>query len=234
MMQFFYSLAESSAQEIDLNNAVICCHGNSLTAGQGGTPFPAQLQLLAPFDSNGAIVTNRGIGGQDTDDMIANAPSTVDILIDNSVTNILVAWEIRNQFVVEQDTVSNTVDLFVDYCNQRISAGWDYIVVLSVMPSWTAEYKGSTTIVGYENLDQDRLDANIILREYTSPPWNKLCDVGAIDGISVLGDNEQAGYVFSSTRPTASANGNFVDGTHMSTQGYSMIADAVKSCILSL
>jgi lysophospholipase L1-like esterase len=229
MIQSWFNLIKST----DLTNSVIVCDGNSLTAGQGGTPYPAQLALLEPFVSNGSTITNKGVGAQTTLDMIADAATDIDPLYDSSVTSILPAWEVRNHLVV--DTPTNTVayDKFVEYCLARMNVGWK-VVVLTILPSWTYGYREDNTVAGYEQLDADRLQINTWIRANYRDFGNVLCDVASISGLSDLGDNEQAGYTFSSTRPTASANGLFVDGTHLSTAGYALIAAEVKKSILKL
>lgn len=220
----------SSSGVLDLSNANIVCHGNSLTFGQGSTSgltYPKQLENQLNADGYNVSVTNLGVGGQTTIDMIGNAPTLIPPLFVEGVQNILIAWEIRNDFTNNEPTSQVAYDNFIDYCElvKTFNNGDWFLVVASVMPSWKFGYKGDNTVVGYELLDSDRLSANTLLRANFSPA-DSFVDIGAISGISMLGDNEQEGYVFSSTRPTASANGNFNDGTHMFNQGYGVVANA--------
>nr|WP_321409344.1 hypothetical protein [uncultured Carboxylicivirga sp.] len=209
---------------INLQNANIVVDGNSLSTSQGGgDPYSTTLQSLLNADDYNVTVANVSVGGQTTLAMISDFATEVAPLYDDQKENILLAWEIRNHLVVNSPTVQEAYDQFVNYCNLANQVGFK-VVIGTVMPSWTATYKGDSTVTGYELLDSDRLAANVLLRNNYTQFAIGLADIGATTGLKDFHDNEEEGYVFSATRPTTSANGYFADGTHNTASGKAIIA----------
>ena len=115
------------------NNAVVVCDGNSLTQGFMSTnpptkSYPAVLQKLFPFNVNSGVVTNKGVGGQTTQQMIDDAATDIDPLYNGSVKSILVAWECGNDLYFNGDA-TGAYNRFVEYCQDRQAAGWIVIAV---------------------------------------------------------------------------------------------------------
>lgn len=118
---------------IDFTNAHIVCDGNSLTYGyQSSNPatksYPAVLATLSPWASNGATITNKGVSGQTTADMSADATMDIDPLYSSSVASVLVAWEIGNDLYFNGDTAA-AYSRFVSYCTARRAVGWKVVVI---------------------------------------------------------------------------------------------------------
>lgn len=113
---------------IELNNLNIVCDGSSLTAGgYGGLSYPTQLAALI---GNGVIMTNKGVGGQQTSQMIADASTDIDVLISNNKTNVLCVWEVGNDIYYNGD-VNAAITRITNYCQARVTAGW-YVVLLGM------------------------------------------------------------------------------------------------------
>lgn len=219
---------------IDLQGANIVVDGNSLSTSQGGgAPYSDTLRDLLNADGFNVTMANFAVGGQTTLNMISDYASQIAPAYQAGKENILIAWEIRNHLVVNSPTIQQAYDDFETYCNLAKSTGYK-VIVLTIMPSWTATYKGDSTITGYELLDSDRLACNILLRSGFTDYAVGLVDIGATAGLANLGDNEQAGYVFSATRPTTSSNGYFDDGTHNTSAGKDVIAQQVYNKLIEL
>jgi len=219
------------------NNCVIVCDGNSLTVGQGstgGNNYPSQMGVKYPLSSFAGSITNKGVGGQTTLDMEADATSDIDSLLSGSYENILLAWEIRNHLVVDAPTNSDAYDAFADYCSERQAAGWK-VIVATILPSWAASYRGDNTSTGYAQLESDRNAVNVMLRNGWGDFADGLADLAAVSSIGTFGNHENTGYVFNTaSRPTTSTNGLYDDGTHMTNAGYTVVADVFLKSIWKL
>jgi len=125
---------------IDLTDAVIVCDGNSLTAGgYGGTyTYPQLLSQQSGFET--ADFYNFGVSGQQTSQMSSDAASQIDVLINGSVENILIAWEVGNDIYYNGDATA-AYTRFRDYCLARQAAGWRVIVL-------TCPARTQTTVFG--------------------------------------------------------------------------------------
>lgn len=210
-----------------INNSKIVCDGNSLTLGTGSTggeTYPIQLSNLGAIGTSNCTVTNLGSGSQTTEDMIADGVAQVDALYDSGLDyNFLLAWEIRNHLVLDAPTNQAAFDEMETYCLARQSAGFK-VIVATILPSWTATYRGDSTVAGYNLLDYDRLAINTLLRDNYTDFADGFADLAMIEGLGDLGDNESGGYTFSATRPTTSVNGKYDDGTHLTNSGYADVA----------
>lgn len=127
------------------NGLNIVCDGNSITAGyssgttNSNSSYPSQMKLFLTKLGITATVTNIGVGGQTTLNMILDSAS-IDTLIVPGAQNILIASEGANDFFFNNSTVQATYDRFISYCLNRMSAGW-YVIVFSNLnrinaPTW--------------------------------------------------------------------------------------------------
>src|SRR5574343_1495963 len=124
---FFSSLGNSLG--FDLTNANIVCDGSSLTAGgYGGLSYPTLLNTDLGVEFTGVTVTGRGVGGQQTTQMIADGDSDVDSLLRANRPNILCVWEVGND-IYFNGSVSTAITNITTYCQERKAAGW-YVVLL--------------------------------------------------------------------------------------------------------
>lgn len=120
---------------INLADTHIVADGNSQTSGGGGvTAFPSFLAT-----SLGVAVTNFGVSGQTTQQMIDDAATQIDTTINPAKINILICAEIRNELVTQCAAlnVNTAVDRFWSYVDARRAAGWDRIIIWDVLPNTT-------------------------------------------------------------------------------------------------
>lgn len=209
----------------------VVCDGNSLTIGQDSTQglsYPTQLSnLLGP----NFLITNKGVGGQTTQQMSADYSSDIAPLYSSSnyFKNILIVWEGRNDLAVNEVTSTQAYNNLKAYADLGKATGFT-IIMVTLLPSWsTPPYKGDSTVVGYNQLDTDRLSVNTLIRNnYITEGWI-IADIALDVRIGDLGDNQQNGYTWSSTRPTN--NGLYSDGTHLINTGYGIATNIVKDAI---
>lgn len=210
----------------------IVCDGNSLTVGQDSTQglsYPIQLSNLL---GTNFIVTNKGVGGQTTQQMSADYAADIAPLYSLSLyhKNILVIWEGRNDLTSNEITSTQAYNNLKSLADLGKATGYS-IVMVTLLPSWTTPpYKGDSTVTGYNLLDTDRLAVNTLIRNNSlSENWT-LADIASDTRIGNLGNNHQTGYTWSSTRPTN--NGLYSDGTHCINTGYGIAANIIKNAII--
>lgn len=179
----------------------VVCDGNSLTAGQGGTPYPSQLATLLGTTYS---VLNYGVGGQTTADMIADAATQIDPIPKGT----LVAWEAGNDIVNGAD-LATTIARWQQYFSDRKTAGWGVgssrLITMTVTPR-------TTFTAGQETI---RTQFNDWLRANYSTYATNLVDVAAD---ARLQDPNSATYYSG-------------DGVHFSTAGYAVVAALVRAVI---
>lgn len=130
------------------NGLNIVCDGNSITKGHtsgitdSDSSYPSQMKLFLKQLGITANVTNIGVNGQTTVDMILDSASVDNLLVPGS-QNILIASEGGNDFFLNNPTVVVAYDRFISYCLNRMSAGW-YVVVVSNLPRNAAPTWGTS------------------------------------------------------------------------------------------
>ena len=217
-------------------NYNIVADGNSITFGNGATSGQEYPTILGSRLTNTATtntVTNKGVGGQTTQQMEADAVTDIDPLINVSKRNILLAWEARNDMIQNSLSVSDAYNNMVTYCTNRRAAGWE-VIVGTILPTWTATYKGDSTVTGYNLLNTEREAVNVLIRYNWASFADGIVDFALDSDFNTFHNNEQAGYVFSATRPTTSANGLYGDGTHCTDAGYQVISNMFFDEIIKL
>lgn len=179
---------------IDLNNANIVCDGNSLTAilGQpvaGATsyygdiddPYPVQLEAQLKLSYSGITIKNYGIGGQNMSNMIADAPTQIDPLIQAARPNILICWEITNSINSSSTTTTVAYNREVQYCSARKAAGWNAVVTMTALRREGS--LGGQTIANFNT----RLNTvNASMRANSSTFADALFDVAAIPEFATI------------------------------------------------
>lgn len=77
----YFNSTSSSKKPLTLTDSNIVIDGNSVVYGatvdHATESFPAVLATLSPFDTNGSVITNLGVNGQTTAQMISNFPVNV-------------------------------------------------------------------------------------------------------------------------------------------------------------
>lgn len=236
LLLFIASLASAQTTQKKVN---IVCAGNSITNGTGNTatiPYPTQLQRLL---GGKYVVTNSGVPGQTTQQISTNYTTQIGTYYDASTyaSNVVIIYEGRNDLSVNNVNTQNVTPTaaynnLVTLCGTARSQGWKVIIV-TITPSWTAQYLNNTTVTGYNNLDSDRLTVNASIVANWATFADALVDIGADSNMGTLGQNAQAGYVYSTgTRPTK--NVWYDDGVHYLNTGYGLLAERVKQAILKL
>jgi hypothetical protein len=210
---------------LNLNNGVFVFDGNSLTSGIGGIPYPTQLKLLEPFNSNGSIFWNKGVGAQQTSQMITDATTDIDIKFTNGVSNFVIVNEVGND-IYYNGNVRSAVDRFWQYCDGRKSAGFKVGIITLQDRSYT--YYGSLNAFG-DNEVQFR-DKIILANQLMRNEYKDHADF-----IIDLGHNQ---YIGINENVTPSTNWNcynttyFTDRIHCTTTGYAIWASEVRRAIL--
>lgn len=207
------SVSVNNTIPIDITGGVIFCHGNSLTVGIGGTAYPAQLAALPGISGVVGNVVLSGADGGTTQDMIDDAPTSVDNWLPLGYSpTILVAWEIGND-IYYNGNVEAAKARWIEYCNDRRTAGWDKIISITLTP------RNQSTPAG-DNVAQYNAkltEINVWLRANYASFCDGLADVEAD---SRLQNYNNATY--------------FSDGTHLTTAGYGIVAAIVKTTVLNL
>ena len=137
----------------------LVCDGNSITAGypweNTEASYPAQLKKQLNAIGLYCQVTNIGVSGQTTLQMLADGSTQVPALFKPSMTNVLIACEGGNGILVG-DTAQRAYDLFVSYCVNRKSEGW-YVITFgnftrAETPSWGTNAQYEVRLSDYNKL----------------------------------------------------------------------------------
>jgi lysophospholipase L1-like esterase len=202
---------------LNLKRMVIVCDGNSLTAGNYGTPpsnYPDILKTLYPFAQNGVQVLNFGNGGQQTSSMIADAVTQIDSLYTNAHTNIVVFWEVGNDLFYNEN-VSAAIDRAKTYLLARKTAGFKTIAC-------TVTPRDFVTGMGYTQEQSDALnykynEANNQIRSLSSTYVDAICDLAADARLDSVSLDYYA-----------------PDGIHFIKAGNDVIAELIRNTIISI
>ena len=125
--------------DIGLTDANIIADGNSYVQGNGYTPFPSIIAATSPFNSNGAVFYNFGVGAQTTPQMITDQASQVLSLYDGAVNNILLVVEGGND-IYYNGSASGAITNLDTYCSAARSAGFYVIVSTCIRRDQTTSF----------------------------------------------------------------------------------------------
>lgn len=200
---------------LDLNNANIYCAGNSLTEGYGSTnppttSYPTILQGL--LTSYGATVTNIGISGTTTGEMITAAPSTLDNHIQSGKTNICIGWEITND-IGQFGNLGAALNRWTDFYTGRKQVGWDLFITITCIPR-----AGQTPVWGTASQFSAMVDASV------SPMVTK--PKAYADYVINIRDYEEL-----ATYNTTYWNADMV---HLNDAGYAFLAGVIHDYLVNL
>lgn len=195
----------------------VVCDGNSLTAVGWGI-YPATLQTILGARNLGRFeVTNTAVGGQDIDDMISRYAAQVAPAYSAYQANVLVAWELSNQFVGSYSgslsiavQARTAVDKLWEYCATARATGWKIIVL-------TATYREAAGYVGLPSkaVGDSGIDAmNTLVRAEWRDHADDLVDICA----DPYFQNSALTHVFD-------------DGTHMSDPASQVVAVKVARAV---
>lgn len=181
--------------------------GNSLTIGTGGaTPYPTQLAA-----DLGILVTNFAVSGQNTDAMIADAPTEIDPYASGDGRRVIIAWEIYNQMRGAATPQAAAIQKMIDYCQDRAAAGWTRIMVLNMAAHSTV---GDVPVEGTWNkaTSKDSVNAELLARLDEFPYGTVLVDIGSRPELS---DYDDLTYYQA-------------DKIHLTTAGQAIVARCVR------
>jgi len=202
-----------SISTVDLN---IVFDGDSLTFGTGATgsqDYPNYIKNKIGGQFKSFTFNSFGVSGQNTQDMISDAPAQIDPLVDGSKTNMIVAWEDVNAILNDGRTAQQNFDDFETYFSGRKTAGFDIgILILGYYPrkKLSGDYNQPTW---NDSLFAIQEAYRELVRNSTSNSWDLFVDltVNPIVGGSVTGEFLNPIY--------------FDDSVHLTTLGYNEIGE---------
>lgn len=186
----------------------IICDGNSLTFGNGSTAghdYPTVVGTLV----TGAVITNKGVGGQTTAAMIADASTDIDPLF--AAAAWVVCWEGTNDLFFGASAATAYSNLF-SYCTSRRAVGFK-VCIVTLLPRSDASTPGS--------FESDRQTVNTSLRMNRLSFADCIADVGGDPRIGDAGDQDDLTYY----------DGSHV---HLNNAGYVIVATSVANAINSV
>lgn len=219
------NVARVSASRIRYTSDVkIVCDGNSLTEGVGGSPYPTQLALLDPINSQ-CTIANVAVGGQTTGGMNTNA-TDVDGAWVSGKTNILITWEGTNS-IYSGATADAAITAMQTYITNRKAAHPWIVVVLTCLP----RQANSESLSGPLNASIDSY--NTALRSnFRAIGASAIVDVrapGSPFNISGYTDAEFAALVASSGLWASES-----PHVHLNAAGYLVVANMVAATLQRL
>lgn len=185
----------------------VVCAGNSLTFGYplngDSQSYPGVMR--ANLTPTAWAVTNLGINGQTTPQMITAFPSTTGPLYNAArAKNVIVVWEGGND-ILGGATARQAADHLWTYCDAAKAAGF-YVIVLTIPKR--ADLTGAS--------DTARAAANaFIVAEYATHA-NALADVAADAAFSNTGNPDYQ-----------------ADGVHYTAAGYAVVEGYVRPLVLA-
>lgn len=188
----------------------VVCEGDSMTAGVGataGNDYPAQLDALLGAGYN---VTNVGFSGHTLNNMTSDAATTDSLRVAVYRRNIICAWGGTNDIYFGQDAASTYAE-YVTYCNARRANGWK-VVAFTMLPRSSGGTPG--------DFETSRQTFNTSVRADWTTFADALADVAANTTIGDAGDETNTTY--------------YGDLLHLTDAGYAIVANAVKTAVLSI
>jgi len=184
--------------------------GDSQTvSGTFGETYPNQT--VRGMDTR-ATFANVGIGGQTLANLMTTAAARVDSLYQAGGKNICLVWVGTNDLAVSAVTAATLQANLETYCAARRAVGWK-VVVFTLLPRSDA--------LSAANYDSKRLTFNTWLAANWTTFADAFCDVAAVPGIGVAGNE---------------TNLQFFDSTlvHMSSSGYALVARLARTALANL
>lgn len=187
--------------------------GNSLVTGAQAGPGRDFPSVMYRRSGGSFIKRNVAVSGQDIPAMAADAAAQIDPMFKKTrAYNVVVAWEIRNSFILFRWTPGQAVAEFADYCRARQAAGFR-VIVLTVLP--TDAYDKPP------GFDSDRATMNADIRAHWRRWADGIADVAASHYIGDDGDSLDLAYY---------APG----GVHLNNAGQRVVAHIVTSSALKM
>jgi len=196
-----------SLSSTDLN---LVFDGDSLTFGTGGLgaqDYPNYIKSKIQLLCNSLEFNSFGVSGQSTLDMLSDANTQIDVLVDVDKYNMIVAWEDVNAILNESRTALQNFNDFVTYFTDRKAAGFEYgVLVLGYYPRLKLD--GTYNQPTWNNTLFDIQEAyRELVRNAISPPWDCIVDL-----------TEHP--IFGGVRGQYLNTGYFNDSVHLTSSGY--------------
>lgn len=218
---FFQSLKTKKGKpKLSKTDINIVFDGDSLTFGQSASTsqyYPKEVQSYLLGVCNSVTFNSFGIGGFSTLEMLSRLSATILPLVDNTKTNVIVAWEDVNAILNDGRTAEQNKSDFDNYFTQCKNAGFNHCILLT----------------GY--YPRLKLDGT-----YNQPTWNQgnpspldiqedyfdLCQLG-VNNCDVVVDLRNANNIGGARAQTVNTT-YFADSVHLKDLGYNEVAN---SCI---
>lgn len=191
----------------------ICCCGDSLTYYTGSNSYVWPLDIAGAMGLAAQSFSIRATPGVMLSWLVYTGDTFIDPMIDlNADTRLNVIWAGTNDCAFG-DSGATVYAAMQSYCADRRAAGWNKILVLTMLPRSAAGDDADT--------ETNRQAFNTLLRAGWSGFADALCDVAADSRIGDYGDEEDATYYAG-------------DNVHLNEAGQGIIADPVQPYIESL
>ena len=198
--------AKPKLSETDIN---IIFDGNSITLGQGSgvdQNFPKKVKLWLIGKAKTIEFYSFGVGGLKLRQMIARAPTLIDVLIDPEKTNVIVAFEDANGILLGDVNGQENYDDMIAYEADRRAAGFDYVIILS---GYNERRPFPASVLPNFPAQQDYFD---LIK--ANPLGDVTCDLRLAKNIGGPYGQERNSY--------------FYDYIHLTESGYYELADYVE------
>lgn len=202
--------------------ARIVCDGNSLTYGANAsnqltTSYPGVMQAEPNLVAINAKVYNKGVNGQTTQQMQADAATDIDPLYTRSVRSMVVFWEGGNDFSFNNIIADSVYAHIVRYCTERRAVGFKIVAV-------TIPYRDQTLFTNSSGLsdaayDAERLAVNAMMMSGWTTFADAIVDLASKPGFTSY--NPVDGYYHT-------------DHLHFTDLGYSVIEGYIYGAVKTL
>jgi lysophospholipase L1-like esterase len=180
--------------------------GDSLTAGScAKTPYPTRLMAAWP---RSIPWKNIAIGGETLQEMLKNAPQTVDPFYSaGEWRNVVVLWAGTNDIALWNHSNAQIFRELEQYALGRRAQGFT-VVVLTLLP------RSDVAVQAVPDFEARRLELNQMIRSRWEEFADLMIDVGADSRVGQAGDEQDRTYYT-------------VDRVHLNDNGQQLVADLV-------
>jgi len=161
---------------LNLNNAHLIGDGNSYMAGHGYAPAISYLMGMEPFNSNGATMVNFGVGGQSTQDMLADQATQVLPAMQPGVVNLFLIMEGGNDLYygrTPQQALANTKTYCRNIKNIAAQNNIDaWVLIYNLIPRNQPDINGTVA-----DFNTNMESYNLLISGDTSNDWDEVIDL---------------------------------------------------------
>lgn len=194
----------------DNHSGLVCYAGDSMTAWDGYPHWPEMVAAVVVWP--GLTHTNVAIGGYSLTELAVDAVTLVDSLLVGQRRGTHAPWIGTNDIAAPLGTGAEIYALLAAYCAARRLAGWDALIVGTILPRSNAGLP--------EGFEARRQEFNTLLRADHSFA-DALMDVAADSRIGDAGDELDTDYYNA-------------DRVHLVTGGSAVVAGIAAPLIAAL